>query len=116
NNMTKKFAIGDRVEKIKGSSWSGCVVGFYSTSFTPQGYAVESENEPGSVQIYPESALRLKEGVRVVSIDGGPTINLHTETVTIEIDNEDDTPYLKSRREFSKKSYRHELVGPNGEY
>lgn len=53
----RKFSLGDRVTKTKGSSWTGLVVGFYSTSLTPIGYAVESENEPGSVQIYPESAL-----------------------------------------------------------
>lgn len=52
-----KFAIGQRVRKIKGSSWQGRVVGFYSTALTPTGYAVESEREPGSVQIYPENAL-----------------------------------------------------------
>ena len=55
----KQFALGDRVRKKKGSSWQGRVVGFYSTSLTPVGYAVESEREPGSVQIYPESALEL---------------------------------------------------------
>lgn len=52
------FDMGDRVEKIKGSCWRGKVVGFYSTKYTPVGYAVESENEPGSVQIYPAAALR----------------------------------------------------------
>lgn len=46
-----------RVRKIKGSSWQGPIVGFYSTVLTPVGYCVESEREPGSVQIYPESAL-----------------------------------------------------------
>ena len=56
-SVTRKFSLGDRVTKTKGSSWTGLVVGFYSTSLTPIGYAVESENEPGSVQIYPESAL-----------------------------------------------------------
>lgn len=58
----RKFAIGDRVEKRKGSSWRGKVVGFYSTSLTPDGCAVESENEPGSVQIYPVEALQAWEG------------------------------------------------------
>ena len=52
-----KFSLGQRVRKIKGSSWQGRVVGFYSTELTPMGYAVESEREPGSVQIYPEAAL-----------------------------------------------------------
>lgn len=52
-----KFALGDHVRKIKGASWQGRVVGFYSTELTPIGYCVESEREPGSVQIYPEAAL-----------------------------------------------------------
>lgn len=54
-----KFKIGDRVRKIKGSSWQGRVCGTYSTSLTLEGYAVESEREPGSVQIYPAAALEL---------------------------------------------------------
>lgn len=53
-----RYAIGDAVQKTKGSSWHGHVVGFYTTTLTPRGYAVESEREPGSVQIYPEAALR----------------------------------------------------------
>lgn len=52
-----KFQLGDRVTKTKGSKWTGRVVGFYSTALTPVGYAVESETETGSVQIYPEAAL-----------------------------------------------------------
>ena len=52
-----KFAFGQRVTKIKGSSWTGPIVGWYRSSLTPLGYNVESENEPGSVQLYPESAL-----------------------------------------------------------
>lgn len=55
-----KFKIGDKVSKLKGSSWSGTIVGFYSTVLTPIGYAVESEDHPGSVQIYPEAALELQ--------------------------------------------------------
>lgn len=57
----RKFELYDRVRKIKGSSWQGHIVGFYSTSLTPIGYCVESEREPGSVQIYPETALELVE-------------------------------------------------------
>jgi hypothetical protein len=57
-----KFQQGDRVEKIKGSSWHGTVCGWYSTALTPEGYCVESEREPGSCQIYPAAALRLTAG------------------------------------------------------
>lgn len=53
-----KYKIGDRLTKTKGSNWTGNVVGFYSTKLTPIGYAVESETEKGSVQIYPEKALQ----------------------------------------------------------
>lgn len=51
------FSMGDEVRKIRGSRWQGKVVGFYSTELTPEGYAVESSSETGSVQIYPASAL-----------------------------------------------------------
>lgn len=56
-----KFKRGDIVRKIKGSSWRGTVVGEYSTNLTPEGYAVESDSETGSVQIYPASALEPAE-------------------------------------------------------
>jgi hypothetical protein len=52
-----KWELGQRLRKIRGSSWQGKVVGYYTTELTPIGYAIESEREPGSVQIYPESAL-----------------------------------------------------------
>lgn len=53
------FAIGDPVRKKKGSEWKGRVVGYYQTELTPEGYAVESFTEKGSVQIYPFAALEL---------------------------------------------------------
>lgn len=59
NIMEAKFKEGDRVTKKSGSNWTGRVVGTYSTSLTPEGYAVESETEHGSVQIYPATALIL---------------------------------------------------------
>jgi len=51
------FGLGDRVRKKSGAAWQGLVVGWYSTQLTPEGYAVESEAHPGSVQIYPVAAL-----------------------------------------------------------
>lgn len=56
-----KFRLGERVTKTKGSSWTGRVVGFYSTALTPAGCCVESETETGSVQLYPEAALASTE-------------------------------------------------------
>jgi len=53
----RTFGMGDNVRKVRGSHWHGRVVGWYSTELTPEGYAVESDRERGSVQIYPASAL-----------------------------------------------------------
>jgi hypothetical protein len=58
-----KFKYGDRVKKKSGSGWHGKVVGFYHSSLTQEGYNVESEREPGSVQLYPASALMLDEPI-----------------------------------------------------
>lgn len=52
-----KFEIGTYVRKKSGSNWHGRVCGTYSTALTPEGYAVESYTECGSVQIYPAAAL-----------------------------------------------------------
>jgi len=52
-----KFAMHQRVRKTSGSEWHGRICGTYSTSLTPEGYAVESEAHAGSVQIYPAKAL-----------------------------------------------------------
>jgi len=51
------WPLGTSVRKKSGSSWNGLVVGYYSTDLTPEGVAIESEREPGSVQIYPCKAL-----------------------------------------------------------
>lgn len=54
-----KFSMDDRVRKIPKqgcSEWQGHVVGAYLTH-EGIGYAVRSEREKNSVQIYPESQL-----------------------------------------------------------
>ena len=57
SSIHTQFKIGDAVRKKSGSQWRGYVVGWYSTDLTPEGYAVESATERGSVQIYPAAAL-----------------------------------------------------------
>lgn len=52
------FPLGARVTKLKGSSWTGRVVGHYTPTNGIEGVIVESENEPGSCQLYPNSAMR----------------------------------------------------------
>jgi dihydrofolate reductase (trimethoprim resistance protein) len=51
------FKHGDAVKKRSGSQWHGTICGWYSTTLSPEGYAVESFTETGSVQIYPAKAL-----------------------------------------------------------
>lgn len=53
-----KYQLGDVVKKSSGSEWAGKVVGFYSSSMTERGYAIENNIYKGSVQIYPEAALK----------------------------------------------------------
>lgn len=69
-----EFNRGDEVRKKSGSSWHGIVVGFYSTALTPEGVAVESLTETGSVQIYPVKALELVKAAAVAP----------TSTVTVD--------------------------------
>ena len=59
-------SFGARLKK-KGTKgqWRGKVVGFYSTDITPEGYAIESSHEKGSVQIYPKAALELWPDVSI---------------------------------------------------
>jgi len=58
------FSRGDKVRK-KGNKgqWHGVICGEYSTAITPEGYAVESVYEKGSVQIYPVNALEKWEKI-----------------------------------------------------
>lgn len=57
-----QWKLGTLLRKRKGSAWHGRVVGYYSTELTPVGYCLESIREPGSVQIYPSSALEPYDG------------------------------------------------------
>lgn len=52
-----QFTLGQYVQKKGRASWRGRIVGWYRTEITPLGFAVESIYEPGSVQIYPQTAL-----------------------------------------------------------
>jgi dihydrofolate reductase (trimethoprim resistance protein) len=49
--------MGDYAAKKGRASWRGKIVGWYRTDLTALGYAIESHFEPGSVQIYPETAI-----------------------------------------------------------
>lgn len=66
NNPTlswpNQHPLGTLVRKVRGSQWRGRVVGYYSATHTPEGYAVESVFEPGNVQVYPAAALEVWDG------------------------------------------------------
>ncbi|MBA4784118.1 MAG: DfrB family trimethoprim-resistant dihydrofolate reductase [Rhizobiales bacterium] len=51
------FQMGDYAAKKGRASWRGKIVGWYRTDLTALGYAIESHYEPGSVQIYPATAI-----------------------------------------------------------
>ena len=81
-----KFQPGDRVYKIKGSHWKGKVVGTYSTNLTPEGYAVESEAHPGSVQIYPAAALEACANMkRVYKVESQPPATFESPEEAAEL-------------------------------
>ena len=52
-----QYKYGDAVQKKtrggKGAQFRGHIVGFYQSSLTLEGYAIESAFEKGTVQIYP---------------------------------------------------------------
>lgn len=54
-----RYRLHTRLKKKTDSEWEGHVVGFYSTTLTAEGYAIESKEHKGSVQIYPVSALEV---------------------------------------------------------
>lgn len=72
----RKFKEGDMVKK-KGDrgQWHGCVCGYYSSSCTKVGYAVESLLENGSVQIYPENALEIWKGPATFLLPWGKIVD-----------------------------------------
>ena len=55
------FPRGALVEKISGPEWRGKVVGYYSSSFTPEGLVVEciAEGARGQVHVEPAKRMRL---------------------------------------------------------
>lgn len=71
-NSRPQFTLGDQVRKKSGANWYGTIVGFYSTTLTPDGYCVESDCHPGSVQIYPAEALEHKPSAADENISGRP--------------------------------------------
>lgn len=79
------FQMGDFVSKKGRTSWRGKVVGWYRTDLTALGFAVESIFEPGTVQIYPQTALEAAD--RLATLTGPGWQDIETAP-------KDDTMFL----------------------
>jgi len=57
------FPRGALVEKISGPEWRGKVVGYYSSTFTPEGLVIEciADGAKGQVHVEPAKRMRLVE-------------------------------------------------------
>lgn len=54
-----EFPLGCLVDKISGPEWLGTVVGYYSSSFTPQGLVIECHAIGAKGQVHVEPAKRM---------------------------------------------------------
>jgi len=55
-----QFPLRTRVRKISGPQWEGVVVGYYSSTFTPEGLVVECTAEGAQGQVHVEPAKRME--------------------------------------------------------
>lgn len=61
-----QFPIGTPVRKVSGPQWQGVVVGYYASSFTPEGLVIECTVEGALGQVHVEPAKRM-----VIAIERG---------------------------------------------
>jgi hypothetical protein len=54
------FPLGCAVRKISGPEWQGVIVGYYSSSFTPEGLVIECTAEGARGQVHVEPAKRME--------------------------------------------------------
>ena len=54
------FPLGVRVRKISGPQWESVVVGYYSSTFTPEGLVLENVSEGARGQVHVEPAKRME--------------------------------------------------------
>ena len=53
------FPFGCRVDKKSGPQWTGIVVGYYSSTFTPEGLVIECTVPGAGGQVHLETAKRM---------------------------------------------------------
>jgi len=58
--LEERFPLGASVRKISGPQWQGVIVGYYSSSFTPEGLVIECTAEGARGQVHVEPAKRME--------------------------------------------------------
>lgn len=57
--LAEKFPLGCEVRKASGPEWHGKVVGYYASTFTPEGLVIECTVEGARGQVHVEPAKRM---------------------------------------------------------
>ena len=58
--MQTRFPLGCAVEKVSGPEWQGVVVGYYSSTYTPEGLVLENTSPGARGQVHVEPAKRMR--------------------------------------------------------
>jgi hypothetical protein len=58
--LQERFPLGAIVNKISGPQWESKVVGYYSSTFTPEGLVLECMAEGALGQVHVEPAKRVE--------------------------------------------------------
>jgi hypothetical protein len=56
----RAYPIGTRVRKVSGPEWDGVVVGYYSSTFTPEGLVIECTAPGAKGQVHVEPSKRIE--------------------------------------------------------
>jgi hypothetical protein len=56
----RAYPIGTRVRKVSGPEWDGVVVGYYSSTFTPEGLVIECTAPGAKGQVHVEPTKRIE--------------------------------------------------------
>lgn len=56
----RNFPLGTKVRKVSGPEWNGHVVGYYSSTLTPEGLVIECDVPGARHQVHVEPAKRME--------------------------------------------------------
>jgi len=57
--LAEQYPLGCKVIKTSGPQWRGVVVGYYSSSYTPEGLVIECTAEGARGQVHVEPSKRM---------------------------------------------------------